>query len=112
LLFKFTLEYVIKGVQVNQEGLKLNGILQLLVNTDDTNILVGSVHIRKKNTEAVLVGIKEIGLEASADKTKYDVVMSRDQNAGRNYGIKYDKSSFKNVKDFKYFGTILNPNAI
>jgi hypothetical protein len=58
-----------------------------------------------------LVGSKEIGLEVSADKTKY-MVMSRDQNAGRNYGIKFDNSYFKNVESFTYFGTILNQNAI
>ena len=71
------------GVKVNQDGLKLNGTLQLLVNADDANILGGSVHIIKKNTEALLVGSREIGLEVSADKTKY-MVMSRDQNAGSN----------------------------
>jgi hypothetical protein len=38
--------------------------------------------------------------------------MSRDQNAGRNHGIIFDNSYFKNVKDFKYFGTILNENSI
>jgi len=51
-----------------------------------------------------LVGSKEIGLEVSADKIKY-MTMSRDQNAGRNHGIKFDNSSFKNVEVFKYFGT-------
>jgi len=35
------------------------------------------------------------------------MVMSQDQNAGRNHGIKFDNNSFKNVEDFKYFGTTL-----
>jgi hypothetical protein len=61
--------------------LKLNGTNQLLVYADD-NILGGSVHTIRKNTEALLVCSKEIGLEVNADKTKY-VVMSRDQNAGQ-----------------------------
>jgi len=35
----------------------------------------------KGNAEALLVASKKIGLEVSADKTKY-MVMSGDQNAG------------------------------
>ena len=35
----------------------------------------------KKNAEALVAATREIGLEVSADKTKY-MVMSRDQNVG------------------------------
>jgi len=34
-------------------------------------MLGGSVHTIKENAEALLVAIKEIGLEVNADKTKY-----------------------------------------
>ena len=44
LLFNFALEYATKRVQVNQDGLKLNGTHQLLAYADDVNILGGSVH--------------------------------------------------------------------
>ena len=82
MLFNFALEYAIRRVQVNQDGLKLNGTHQLLAYADDVNILGGSMHIVKENAEALVAAAREIGLEVSADKTKY-MVMSRDQNAGR-----------------------------
>ena len=56
LLFNSGLEYSIRLVQVNEEGLKLNGTHQLLVYADYFNILGGSVHTVKKSTEALLVG--------------------------------------------------------
>jgi hypothetical protein len=41
------------------------------------------------------------------------MVMSRDQNAGRNHGIKIDNSSFEMVEGFKYLGTnSTNQNSI
>jgi len=55
LLFSFSLEYVIRRLQVNQDGLKLNGIHQLLVYTDDVNVLGGRVHTIMKNTESLVV---------------------------------------------------------
>ena len=49
MLFNFALEYAIRRVQVNQDGLKLNGIHQLLAYDDDVNILGGSIHTLKEN---------------------------------------------------------------
>jgi hypothetical protein len=60
LFFNFALEYAIRRVQTNQEGLKLNGTHQLLVYADDVNILGRSVHAIKKNAEALVVATKEI----------------------------------------------------
>jgi len=81
LLFNFVLEYCIMTVQVNQDGLKLNGTHLLLAYADDVNIFGGNAYTVKKKKEAVLVASKDPGLEVNADKTKY-MVMSRDQNAG------------------------------
>ena len=55
MLFNVALEYAIKGVQVNLDGLKLNGTHQLLFYADDVNILGGSLYTIKKNTEALVV---------------------------------------------------------
>jgi len=112
LLFNFALECAIKRVQVNQDGLKLNGTYQLLAYADDVNILGGSVHTVKKNAEALVAATKETGLEVNAYKTKY-MTVSRDQNAGRIYSMKMDNSSIERVEEFKYFGTTLtNQNFI
>ena len=63
-----------EDVQVNQDGLKLNGTHQLLAYADDVNILGGIVHMVKENAETLLVATKEIGLEVNADKTKYMIM--------------------------------------
>jgi hypothetical protein len=104
LLFDFALPYTIKRVQVNQDGLKLNGTHQLLVYADNVIILVGNIHTVKENTEALGV--------AETDETKY-VVVSGDQNVGQSHSIKIDNSSLVRLEEFKYLETTLtNQNNI
>jgi len=43
LPFNFCLEYAVRRVQVNEDGLKLIGTHQLLVYADDVHVLGGSV---------------------------------------------------------------------
>jgi len=104
MLFNFALEYVIRSVQVNQDGLKQNGIHQLLAYADDVNIQGGSIHTLKENAEALVAATRETGLEVSADKTKY-MVTYQDQNAGRSHSVRIDNSTLQRVEDFKYLGT-------
>jgi sorting nexin-29 len=106
LLFNFALEYALKRVQVNQDGLKLNATHQLLAYADDVNILGGSVHTVRENAEALVAATKETGLEVNTDKTKY-MVMYRDRNAERGHGVKIDNSSTERVEEFKYLGATL-----
>ena len=92
--------------------MKLNGTHQLLVYADDVNIVGGSIHIIRKNTEALVIASKEIGLEVNAVKTKY-VVMSRDQNAGQNGNIQTGNKLLETVEQFKYLETTLtNQNSM
>jgi len=112
--FNFVLDYAVRRVQVNQDGLKLNGTHQLLAYADDVNILGGSIHTLKKNAEVLVAATREIGLEVrvSADKTEY-MVMSLDQNAGRIHSVRIDNSTFERVEEFKYLGkTLTNQNPI
>ena len=60
IFYNFALEYAIKRVHVNQEGLKLNVTHQPLVNTNDVNVLEGSVHTIRKNAEAYVVARRRL----------------------------------------------------
>jgi hypothetical protein len=92
--------------------LKLNGTHQLVVYGDDVNMLGGSVHAIKRNTDDLVVASKEIGLEVNAEKTKY-MVMSGDQNVGQNHNIKLHNKAFQRVQQFRYLGTtVTNRNSI
>jgi retron-type reverse transcriptase len=55
LLSNCALDYAIRRVQENEDGLKVNGAQQLLVYANDVNILGGSVRTVEKNREASVV---------------------------------------------------------
>jgi hypothetical protein len=112
LLFNFALEYVIRKVQENQVGLKLNGTNQLLAYADDVNLLGDNIDTIKKHKETLSDTSKEVGLEINVDKTKY-MLLSRHQKVGQNRDIKIANMSFENVSQFKYLGTtVTNQNLI
>jgi hypothetical protein len=96
LLFDFTLEYAIRKVQENQEGLKWSGTHQLLAYADDVNLLGDNIDTINKNTETLIDASKKVGLEVNVEKTKY-MLVSHDQNADQNRDIKIGNRSFENV---------------
>ena len=70
------------------------------------------IHTLKENAEAIVAATREIGLEVSAEKTKY-MVLSRDQNARRSHSVRIDNSTFERAEVFNYLGTTLrNQNSI
>jgi hypothetical protein len=81
LLFNFVLEYAIRRVQENREGLILNGTHQILAYADDVNIVGENIDTIQRNTKALLDASKEVGLEENPEKTKY-MLVSRCQKSG------------------------------
>ncbi|KAJ4448442.1 hypothetical protein ANN_10458 [Periplaneta americana] len=96
LFFNFALEYAIRKVQDNTEGLELNGLHQFLVYVIDVIMLRGNPQTIRENTDILLEASKEIGLEVNPEKTNY-MIMFRHQNIIRNEKINIVNLSFEKV---------------
>ena len=72
----------------------------------------GSIHTIRKNTEALVIASKEIGLKVNAEKTEY-MVMSQDQNAKQSRNMQIGDKLLETSEQFKYLGkTLMNLNSI
>jgi hypothetical protein len=87
-------------VEENEAGLEFNGTHQLLVYTDDVNLLEGGINIIKENTEALLETGKDVCPEINAEKKKHKI-MSRHPCSELNQNIRIANESFENVAKFK-----------
>ena len=65
-----SLEYAIRRFQEYRIGLDMNGKYQLLVYTDDINLLGENLQTVRENTEIFIKTSKAIGLEVNSEKTK------------------------------------------
>jgi len=67
--------------------LKLNGTHQLLAYADDVNILGGSIHFLKENTEALVAATRETGLEVLIKLSTWSCLEIRMQDEFRVRGL-------------------------
>jgi hypothetical protein len=74
------LEYAIRRVPENQEGLKLNGTHRFVACVDGVNV-VGENIYHTENKEALVDASKEVGLEVNQEKTKR-MLMLHNQKTG------------------------------
>jgi hypothetical protein len=101
LLLNFVLEYAIRRVQENLEGLKLNGTYPILAYALYVNVVGENIGAINKNTKALLDTSKEPGLEVNPKKTNY-MLMSCYQKAGQRNSMKIANRPFEDLAMFTY----------
>jgi hypothetical protein len=63
------------------------------------NLLEGNMNTINKNTETSIYASREVGLEINVEKTKYNILLSRQQSVGQNQDIKIANDSNKLKSD-------------
>lgn len=91
-------------VKANQHELKLNGTYQLLIYGDHVDLLNGNTHTHthtlQKNTEVLLLSIKEIVTNMNAEETIYKF-KSHEENVGQNHNTDIGNKTFERVATFR-----------
>jgi hypothetical protein len=100
LFFNFVLNYAIRKVQVNKDGLNLMVNISFFMLM--TLIYWVEAYILKEPPDAVVIAVKEISREVNAVKTKY-MFISRDQNAGRSRTSGTIKIFGNNLNESKFY---------
>jgi hypothetical protein len=67
IAFQFGTEYVIRKLQENWEGLKLNGAHQLLACADDAEVQSKNINTSNTTTEDVLHASKEVCVQENGE---------------------------------------------
>jgi hypothetical protein len=71
LFVNLNLEYTIKSIQENQEGLKCSRTFQLLACADNVNLLGENMNTINHTAEALLFASKQVGPIPNTVETKY-----------------------------------------
>jgi hypothetical protein len=103
--YNSALEYVIRRVQENREGLELNGTHQHLINANGVNTFREKINTIKKNTEALLDANREVGLKNYVHVSSPECRADSEFNDG--------SCSLRKLAKLKYFGkTASNQNVV
>jgi hypothetical protein len=97
-------------VQDNPGGMNVNGRHQLLVNSDDDNLVGKNMNAMNKHTETLLLTSGQVGLGINVGKTKHLFLYHK--NARPNHNMKTASTSFVNLIEFEYLGMTFNKSKL
>jgi hypothetical protein len=95
------LEFAIAKVQENHEGLKINGTRQRVAYTDGVNLVKDYIN----SIQEIQNPLRRL-VYCKCSESWY-LLMSQQQNTGKNYDRKIAYKSFENVVKLKCFGLTL-----
>jgi folylpolyglutamate synthase/dihydropteroate synthase len=75
---------------------------QLLIYTDEVNLLGDNINTIKKNIATLIDASKEVVLDVNAEKTRY-MLLSHYQNAGQNRDHNDNKQTLRKCGTFQTF---------